>query len=204
MRNCFVGLVTILLVSTVVTPMKGGEYGTVFKRWDLGIDFHALSIREELEYSSSSLNSLGYGVTVGLYLPVLFGDSTPVSIGFNPAVFVNSINSSGTSMAFGLPLLAVIKFNNDALFKQSTGWHLGGTLGFGYTFNALIPLNESSYTLSDWIPTIMAEVNLGKRKSGFPSLFKLRYTKPLGEMVHNNGTLKYTTAHFSLIFTTGF
>lgn len=94
MKNCIMGLALTILVLTVATPVKSGEYGTVFKRWDLGFDFHALSIREEFENSSSSLNSLGYGITLGLYLPVIFGDSTPVSIGVNPAVFVNSITSS--------------------------------------------------------------------------------------------------------------
>jgi len=191
----------VLFVGLTISA-KGSDYGDVFKRWDIGLDLHALSL-QDME-GNSKVTSIGYGFTAGLNLPVLYGDSSAFTLGVNPSIMFGSVAGYDNLLSVAVPLLATLKFNNDAMIRPTSGWHVGGTIGGGFTYNMLLPISSTAVTLTDWIPTLMAEVNFGKRKSGFPGLIKIRFTKPLGEIVHETENVRYTTTHISIMFTTGF
>jgi len=201
MRCTGIRALLVLFVGLTIS-VKGSDYGDVFKRWDLGLDIHALSL--QYNQGNSKVMSIGYGLTVGLNLPIIYGDSSMFTVGVNPSILIGSVSGYDNLLSVAVPLLATLKFNNDALIRPTSGWHVGGALGAGFTYNMLLPIASTATTLTDWIPTIMAEVNIGKRKSGFPGLIKIRFTKPLGEIVHEAEDVRYTTTHISVMFTTGF
>ncbi|MDZ4745137.1 MAG: hypothetical protein SGJ05_03945 [bacterium] len=193
-------LALIAIAESVST--RASDYGDVFGRWDLGLDFHMQTLSENTEFSKSNRTFLGYSVAAGLNIPVFYSDSLPWTIGINPSVMIGTVLESGLSIA--VPVLATIKYNTDAYIRPRGGFAFGFAAGAGITWNHIIVPDDIESSLSDVIPTVMLELNFGRRKSGFPGLIKIRLTKPLGEPVHNNGTFSYTTTHLSLLYTTGF
>ncbi|HCN05436.1 MAG TPA: hypothetical protein DIS79_07430 [Bacteroidetes bacterium] len=186
--------------------LRAGDYGSVvFSRWDIALGVSVLNFREDLgDGGIHQFSSASYAFGAGINLPVLYSDSSLFTVGLNPSVSVTDLSrGSFPTFVVSAPLLLTLKVNNDAHIRPPSGWHIGGTLGGGVMYNAILPTNGAE-TLSDVIPTVMAEINIGKRKSGFPGLLKLRYTQPLGTQEHFNGTLTYTMTNVSLIYTTGF
>lgn len=202
MYRTIVRSVCMIVASMIyVQSSTAGDYGTIFKRWDLGLDLFVVDLKEETSSRNMKLFSAGYGVTAGINFPLVFSDSSAWSIGINSSVYAAQIQGLSNSLNLAVPILATFKYNNDAMIDGPRGWHIGGTLGAGFTWNKVMPLDNLDMGLTDVIPTLMAEVNFGTRKS---SLIKIRILKPLGEMVHEEGTIRYSMLHASIIYTTGF
>lgn len=200
-RNIVRSICVAVALMTGVLSSTAGDYGTIFKRWDLGLDLFMIDLKEKTSSSNMKLLSAGYGVTAGINFPVVFSDSSAWSIGINPSVYAAQIQGLSNSLNLAVPVLATFKYNNDAMIDGPRGWHIGATFGAGFTWNKVMPLDNLDMGLTDVIPTLMAEVNFGTRKS---SLIKIRILKPLGEMEHEGGTIRYSMLHASIIYTTGF
>ncbi len=87
-------------------------------------------------------------------------------------------SSGSNSIAFELPIFAMIKWGTDATWKGKRGFGFGVAAGIGYEYSYLIFPN-SGETRSFGLPAAIFEINLGKRKSKV-GLIKLRYARTLG------------------------
>lgn len=193
------GVIVSVILFLAATDAGAEEYARVVRRWDIGPEL-CFATREALH---SSEQSMGIGITFGVNFPIVFSDSSVWSIGFNPsasaALFRNL--DAGVVMNYSLPLLATFKYGTDARLRPLPGWRFGWAAGAGYTLNAMA---VTSTIYSNAMPTLMAEVNVGKHGTSFPGLLKLRCMKQLGDMVHDGGSLRVSTWHLSLTYTTNY
>lgn len=182
-------LLTAALVFTVFTsPLFAQSVWKSLSKPDLGLALYLYNYEEEYKAegieSNSSTTLSHLGVIFGFNLPfVPLGDD--ISLGLNPSAAIAFVNSGGgyyddsqtTMISVELPWYATFKLGTDASFKGSS-FPLGLTLGIGYHFSHLQGIT-ADFSESFGLPSVMAEINFGKRKS-WPGLVKLRYTQSLG------------------------
>lgn len=194
--------VIVSVILFLAAPDAGAEeYTRVVRRWDIGPELCFATIDREALHSSEQ--GMGIGITFGVNFPIVFSDSSVWSIGFNPSASTALFRNLDASvvMNYSLPLLATFKYGTDARLRPLPGWQFGWAAGAGYTLNAMA-ITGTIY--SNAMPTLMAEVNVGKHGTSFPGLLKLRCMKQLGDMVHHGGSLRFSTWHLSLTYTTSY
>lgn len=196
-------IVPIILSILAVTGTRAEEYARVVRRWDIGPELCFLDLNKSALQSSNPVQGTGIGMSFGVNFPIIFSDSSDWAIGLNPSVSAALFRGleTGVAMNYSLPILATFKYGTDARLRPLPGWQFGWAVGAGYTLNALA---ESSTIYSNAMPTLMAEINVGKHGTGFPGLLKLRCMKQMGDMVHNGGSLRFSTWHLSLMITTSY
>ena len=107
-----------------------------------------------------------------------------------------------------VPAYVTFKWGTDATWAGSRSW-VGLTVGAGYDYNIFVPIDWGFGAITYGVPSIMGEVNFGKRRGGV-GLFKIRYSMGVGthkETWTSGGSdfdLHMTQHAFDLIVTTGY
>jgi hypothetical protein len=209
-------LLTAFLSVTCASPLSAQSIWKHFSKPDFGLALYVYNYEEEHKneyldsHGKTSLSHLG--AIVGFNLPFVPLDDD-LSIGLNPSAALAVVNRSSdyyeqtTMISVELPWYATLKWGTDASFKGSS-FPLGVTAGIGYHFSHLQGIT-GNFSESFGTPSLLAEVNFGKRKS-WPGLVKLRYTHSLGthEIDASHGDvvdkLSISRSGFHLIFVLGY
>lgn len=177
----------LLLLFTCVHQLPAQSVWKHFSRPDIGAVLYGYNYQEtrsnKWENSHSDISLPHVGMIVGFNLPfVPLADN--LSLGLNPSVaiaFANRSDFYGASEtvmgSLEVPWYATIKYGTDATYK-GTQFPLGVSLGIGYQYSYAFAFS-GGFSEGFGLPSVMAEVNFGKRKT-WPGLVKLRYTTTLG------------------------
>ena len=205
-------LVLVLFLMTGSTAFCGG--GTFWKHFErpdagAGVLFYSLANDDSVASNNveSRLNLVHLSAIGGFNLPFI-ELSDDMSIGINPNIEVSTaLNAGGyySSLALTIesPSYVTFKYGTDTTWA-GTRSIFGATVGLGYRYT-IFGLESGFYTFG--MPSVMAEINLGKRRSAI-GLVKLRYSASLGShtesLAFDDGTeskIVFTHHAFHLIFT---
>lgn len=192
MRRIFITLIALFILFTSHTFAQSQSIWKHFSRPDYGTLLHMYNYEETTRPlgSQSTEGALKYSVEV-LHVGSIIGVNLPVvslaehlSVGVNPnlalslGVPLSSFSrAESIFLALELPWYATIKYGTDASYKGSR-FPVGVTAGIGYHYSLLKGLG-TEFSPSFGRPSVMAEINFGKRNSK-PGLVKLRYIHDIG------------------------
>lgn len=208
-----------LLLAALFMVISGTAYSQSASIWkhflrpDVALDVYFYSLAESDTAATNDLDSrsnlLHLGASVGLNLPfVEIADD--FTAGLNPNIGITSSISAMTPiLTLEVPIYATLKYNTDATWAGSKGV-VGLSAGIGYHHAAFVFV-ESGTVVDFGMPTFMAELNFGKRRSSM-GLIKLRYTSSIGSHTElfpddnggQDGQIVFTRSAFHLLFTPGY
>ncbi|HVK39078.1 MAG TPA: hypothetical protein VNA88_11130 [Candidatus Kapabacteria bacterium] len=204
MKALLLGAALLLTLALPATAQKASMWKHL-QRPDAGASLRFMTLSSG---DTSRFEMTGIGAIGGFNLPFLeLGED--MSLGFNPnIVWGYYLSTDMLGMSFEIPAYITFKWGTDATWGGSKSW-VGTTLGLGYDYNVLV-LSELGI-VSYGIPSLMAEVNFGKRRGGV-GLIKLRYSMGLGGYTHevlddsssDIYNLDFTQYGFDLIITSGY
>jgi hypothetical protein len=202
------GLACALLSATAASAQKPSVWKHI-TRPDWGLDAHFYSIADSDTTPKSDVDRradrIQIGSSLGLNLPFIeIADNFTAGLNPNIGLGASFLSFDDPSFSFELPIYATLKYGNDATWAGSKSY-IGAAIGIGYHYNALLFM--SGTTTGFGLPSVMAELSIGKRRSSL-GLIKLRYTTSLGshtEEYTSNGVVvgrMVVTQHaFHLLFT---
>lgn len=212
MKNLLLcGLACALLSATAASAQKPSVWKHI-TRPDWGLDAHFYSIADSDTTPKNDVDRradrMHIASSLGLNLPFIeIADHFTAGLNPNIGVGMSFFNFDYPSFSFELPVYATLKYGTDATWAGSKSY-LGAAVGIGYHYNAL--LFTSGTTVGFGLPSVMAELSIGKRRSAL-GLIKLRYTTSLGshtEEYTSNGAVigrMVVTQHaFHVLFTPGY
>lgn len=210
MKPLFLRAALLLVLATPVFAQKASTWKHL-QRPDAGASLRFLSLTESDTTASNDLDSridlVSLAAIGGFNLPFVELNED-MSIGFNPNIVMATALSRYPALTIEIPAYATFKYGTDATWAGSKSW-IGATVGIGYDYNIFIPFGDELSSINYGIPSLMAEVNFGKRRGGL-GLIKLRYSMGIGdhkETWTSGGSefdLFLTQYSFDLIITSGY
>jgi hypothetical protein len=204
MKALLLGAALLLTLALPATAQKASMWKHL-QRPDAGASLRFMTLSSG---DTSSVELTGIGAIGGFNLPFL-EVAEDMSIGFNPNIYSGAyLSTDMPGISIEIPAYITFKWGTDATWGGSKSW-VGTTFGLGYDYNVLILSQYNVITYG--IPTLMAEVNFGKRRGGV-GLIKLRYSMGLGGYTHevtddfdgDRYSLDITQYGFDLIITSGY
>lgn len=209
MKNILLWGLACALSSAISASAQKPSVWKHITRPDWGLDAHFYSIADSDTTPKNDVDRradrMQFGVSLGLNLPFIeIADNFTAGLNPNIGVGASLISFDYPSFSFELPVYATLKYGNDATWAGSKSY-IGAAVGIGYHYNALFFV--SGVTTAFGLPSLMAELSIGKRRSSL-GLIKLRYTTSLGshteEYTSNGqvvGRMVVTQHAFHILFT---
>jgi hypothetical protein len=171
----------LLLLLTLPAAAQKASMWKHLQRPDAGASIRFLSLAASDSTASNDIenriNLVSLAAIGGFNLPFAELDDD-MSIGFNPNIVAGTSLSQLSALSIEIPAYITFKWGTDATWAGSKGG-VGMTIGAGYDYNIFVPVQWGFGAITYGIPSVMAELNFGKRRGGL-GLIKLRYSMGIG------------------------
>jgi len=174
---------------------------------DLGVGVTRFVVVSDAQGVDSNTDQYAFTYVIG-WSPTIykFGDSN-WALGVNTSLSLSSVpaqSPGGSLMSVHTPLLASLKYENDARCRLSPGWTVGCVLSIGIAHNTWWAPNDraAEYSNSTY-PAMAIELTLGNSDWAFLSLIRIRGSLRIPVSSHTVNTM-VPAQQISVLLSTGY